>query len=227
MDRDRDLPGTLPKRLLQPLQHPEIAGEFAQLPLLAQRLLQALEVAARALHVGLFDLDIVQADHRIELDRPDLGTLPDDLLVNLALGRDVDHDVALQPRLAAEPALRPESPPPAIALLDLAERRDMITRRADAVLGELALGDRDLTAPAQAAAAADRIDVDPEHARGLEQRCAERKTTALARRREDDERGFGQPRDYPRRRRRSRRSLPSPSGWGSRNALSHRRQSGS
>ena len=69
--------------------------ELVQLPLLAQRLLQALEVAGRTLHVGLVDLDIVQADHRIELDRPDLGTLAHDLLVDLALGRDVDHDVAL------------------------------------------------------------------------------------------------------------------------------------
>ena len=131
----------------------------------------------------------MQADHRIELDRPDLGAFPHDLLVDLALGRDVDHDVAQEPRLAAEAALAAEPAAAAIALLDLAERRDVVVRRADAVLGELALGDRHLAAPAQAAAAAHRIDVDAERARDLEQRRAEREAAAPARRREDDERG--------------------------------------
>ena len=60
----------------------------------AQRLLQALEVAALGVHVGLGDLDIVQAHDRIERDRAHLGALAHDLPVHLALGRNVDHDVA-------------------------------------------------------------------------------------------------------------------------------------
>ncbi len=147
------------------------------------------------LHVGLGDLDVVQPDHGVDLDRPDLGALSHDLLVDLALGRDVDHDVAEQLRLAAEPALGPEPAPPAVAPLDLAEWRDVVARRADAMLGELALGDRHLAAPAQAPPATHQIDVDPERARDLEQRRAEREAAALARRREDHERGLGQLRD--------------------------------
>ena len=69
-----------------------------------QRPLEALEVAARLVHVGLGDLDVVQPGRGIELDRAGLGALADDLLVDLALRRHVDDDVALELRLAAEPA---------------------------------------------------------------------------------------------------------------------------
>ena len=47
VDRDGDLPVALAQRLLQALQHAQIAGQLPQLPLLAERLLQALEIAAR------------------------------------------------------------------------------------------------------------------------------------------------------------------------------------
>ena len=76
----------------------------------AQRLLQPLEVAALAVHVGLLDLDIVQADDRIELDRAHLGALAHDLLVHLAVGRHVDDDVAQELRLAGQPAARRPGP---------------------------------------------------------------------------------------------------------------------
>ncbi len=59
------------------------------------------------------------------------------------------------------------------------------------MLGELALRDQHLAAAAQAAAAAYRIDVHAEAARGLQQRRAHRKMAALAGRREDDERIAG------------------------------------
>jgi hypothetical protein len=45
-------------------------------------------------HVGLLDFDEVQAHGRVELDRADLGALAHDLLVDLALGRNVDDDSA-------------------------------------------------------------------------------------------------------------------------------------
>ena len=64
----------------------------------------------------------------------------------------------------------------------------MVLRRADAVLGELALGDVDLAAAAKPAPAADRIEVDAQRARRLQQRRAMREPAALAGRREDDER---------------------------------------
>ena len=55
------------------------------------------------------------------------------------------------------------------------------------MLGELAEGDLDLAAPAQAAAAAHRVDVHAERTAGLQQRRADGKAPALAGRHEDHE----------------------------------------
>jgi hypothetical protein len=190
--RDRDLPAALAERPLQALQTAQIAGQLTQAPLLGERFLQAPQIADRRVHVGLFDLDVVQAHDRIELDRAHLGAFPDDLLVHLAVGRHVDDHVAQQPRLAgqAAPGLH-HLVAGAVVLLGRARRRDVGRARADAVLGELALGQRDLAAAAQRPAAAHRIDVDPEFARGLQQGRAARKTPAAPGRREDDEGSVG------------------------------------
>src|SRR3546814_14723724 len=60
-------------------------------------------------------------------------------------------------------------------------------RSADTVLGECADADRDLAAAAQAAPAADRIDVDAQAARRLQDRRADREAAAPPRGGEDDE----------------------------------------
>ena len=70
--------------------------EVGEAPLLLQRLLQALQVAGRVVHVGLGDLDVVQLHDRIDLDRAHLGALAHHLLVDLAVLRHVDDEVALQ-----------------------------------------------------------------------------------------------------------------------------------
>src|SRR5690606_31545492 len=70
----------------------------------------------------------------------------------------------------------------------------VIGARVDAVLGEAALAELDLAAPADAAAAAHGVDIDAEHARGLEHGGAACERAALARRREHDTHlrgGFG------------------------------------
>jgi hypothetical protein len=56
------------------------------------------------------------------------------------------------------------------------------------MFGELALRDQDLAASAKTAAAADGVDVNTQAARSLQQRCPDGKVTALAGRREYDER---------------------------------------
>src|SRR3546814_10683097 len=58
---------------------------------------------------------------------------------------------------------------------------------ADTVLGEFAEADLDLAAAAQAAPAADRIDVDAQAARRLQDRRADREAAAPPRGGEDDE----------------------------------------
>ena len=52
----------------------------------------------------------------------------------------------------------------------------------DGVLGEIALGDIDLAAPANASPAADRIEIDTERARGFQEAYAVAELAALCRR---------------------------------------------
>ena len=190
MDGDGDGPIALAQRLLQVLDDPQVAVEPGQAPLRRQRLHQPLQVAGGIVHVGLDHLDIVQAHDRIELDGPHLRALAHHLLVDLAVGRHVDDEVALQQRRAAEAAPVLEAAPIGVALLDGAESREVGRLRVDAELGELALADLDLAAPADAAPAAHRIDIDAEAARRLQDRRPQRKPPALARGHEHDE-GIG------------------------------------
>ena len=133
------------------------------------------------MHVRLGDLDVIEADDRIDLDRMRLRALADDLPMDLAFGRHVDDEIAANPGLAAEPPTgRKRSALRGVAGLDFARWRHMIGARMNGVLGEIALGDVDLTAAANASAAADRIEIDAERARGFEQTRAVGELAPLA-----------------------------------------------
>ena len=137
---------------------------------------------------GSRDLDISEAHDRIDLDGVRLGALAHDLAMDLAVRRYVDDDVARDLRLASEPAAVGQR----AALGDIARLHrvpggDVVGARLDAVLGERAFADLDLAAAADAAAAADGIEIDAELARGLEDACALGEAAALAGGREDDE----------------------------------------
>ena len=148
----------------------EIGVRFAEIPLLAQSLLQAAQIARRLVHVRLADLDVIEADDRIDLDWMRLRALADDLPMNLAFGRHVDDKIAANFGLAAEPsAVGERSALRGVAGLDRSRRRHMIGARMNGVLGEISLGDVDLAAAANTAPAADRIEIDAERARGFQE----------------------------------------------------------
>ena len=65
---------------------------------------KAAKIARRLVHVRLADLDVIEADDRIDLDRMRLRALAHDLPMNLAFGRHVDDEIAANPGLAAEPS---------------------------------------------------------------------------------------------------------------------------
>ncbi len=140
------------------------------------------------MHVGLGDLDIMQPHDGIDLDGVRLGALAHDLPVNLALRRHVDNQVAADLRLTAEPPPRLQRPALVdIALLDRVPGARVIGAGNDGVFGELAFGDVDLTARADAAPAAHGIEIDAELSRGFQDRHAVLEFAALARGREDDQ----------------------------------------
>ena len=110
----------------------------------------------------------MEPDDGVDRDRMGVGLLADDLPVYLALGRDVDHELALDAGGAAEPAAGREPAVARVGALDVAHRREVLGGGGDAVLRELALAHLDLAAAADAAPAADGIDVDAEPARRVE-----------------------------------------------------------
>ena len=91
---DGRLPSASAQELLQGRERGEVGGGVDDAPLLHERLLQAAEVARRLAHVRLANLDIVQPDDRIDLDRMLFGALAHHLPVNLAFRRHVDDQVA-------------------------------------------------------------------------------------------------------------------------------------
>jgi hypothetical protein len=160
---------------------------FVEIPLLAQSLLQATKIACRLEHVRLADLDAIEADNRIDLDRMRLRALADDLPMNLTFWRHVDDKIAANPGLAAEPpAVGERSALRGIAGLDRSPRRHMMGAGVSRMLGEIALCEVDLTAAANATPAADRIEIDAERARRFQQTCPFGKLAPLAGGREND-----------------------------------------
>ena len=121
----------------------------------------------------------------------DVETLADDLAMDLALGRDVDQDVAADLGRARQAPVGGQALLLAVGRLERGEGRQVVRLGDDPVLGERAETLRHLAATADATPAADRIDVDAERARRVEHRRALREPPAAARRREDDERVVG------------------------------------
>ena len=184
----RHLPVALAQCLLQLLQHAHIALQVAQAPLEFERVFEPAQVARRVVHIGLLYLDEVQPDHRVEVNVVRLGGLSHHLTVHLAGRGHVDDHVALQQRRARQPTPGRQRLGGAVGLLDGAVAAEVVGVRAHAVLGKLALGHHHLAAPADAAPAADRVDVDAERSRRLQHWRSDRKAAAPARRGEDDQR---------------------------------------
>ena len=182
-----DAPVGFTECLLQILHDPKVGAEAGELPLLFKGALQSREITGLRMHVRRFDLDIVERDHRIELDVPDLGTLAHELAVHLALGGHVDDQIALKRRLAAEPPAGLQALSLIKPCFNLARRGGVSSGRGDAVFREFPFAERDLAAPAKAASTADRIEVDAKLLGGLQHRRAQRKTATLAGWCEDDQ----------------------------------------
>ena len=167
-DGDGHAPAARAQRLLQAGQHRQARAHAGQRPLRGERVGKPAEIARGVAHVGFGDFDVAQPHDGIDGHGARLGALADDLTMNLAFGRHVDDEIAAEFRLTAEPAAGGERAALLrIARLDAAFGRRMIRRRDERMLGEFALGDVDLTAPADAAPAADGIEIDAQPARGV------------------------------------------------------------
>ena len=138
VDRDRHPVLAGLERRLERAHDLEVRLQPGQLPLALERLEQARQVAGRRRQLGRHDLDVVQADDRVHGEGAQLEALADDLAMDLALGRDVDEDVAADGGGAGQPAVGGEALLLAVRRLELRERREVARRRRDPVLRELA-----------------------------------------------------------------------------------------
>ena len=202
VDRDGDPVRALLEGRLERADDLEVRLESGQLPLALERLEQPGEVARRRRELRRRDLDVVEADDRVDDEVADVEALADDLAVDLALGRDVDEDVAADLGRARQAPVRRQALLVAVGRLERSERREVPGLGHDAVLRELAESLGHLAAAADAAPAADRIDVHAERARRVEDRGPGLEPAATAGRREDDERVVGHRERLPSRPRR-------------------------
>ena len=155
---------------------------------LPKALLHASQVAGRVGEIRGRDLDVHRAYQGIDADVPGGRPLAHDLAVDLARLRHVGHEVPGDARLAGKAMSLLQPPRRELAPLPVAEPGEMVLGRHDAVLGELSLAHPHLATGADAAPPAHRVEVDPEPARGLEERRPGRKTAASSGRSEYDER---------------------------------------
>ena len=176
VDRDGDRVVALFERGLKRANDREVRTEVGQAPLGLEGRLDAGEIAGRRRQLGLADLDVMEADDRVDVEVAQLEALADDLAVDLAFGRDIDHDVAADMGRAAQPSPLLQPLLAAVVGLDRTERREVPGLRLDAVLREAADALLDLAAAADPPPAADRVDVDAECPGGIEDRRPRRET---------------------------------------------------
>jgi hypothetical protein len=155
---DGDLPVSPPQGGLEFGHDVEIEPEVGQLPLLLEGIGEPLAVPRCAGEIGLVHLDVVETDDGINRQGVDPRPLADDLAVHLAGGGDIDHHVVEDAGGAAEPVTGLERPPSAIFQLDGSGRREPILASVD----PRAAAYHHLAAAADAATAANRIEVDPQ-----------------------------------------------------------------
>ena len=110
------------ERRLERADDVEVGLEAGQLPFALERLEQPGEVAGRRGQLGRRHLDVVEADDRVDRERPDVEALAHDLAVDLALGRDVDQDVAADLGRARQPPVGGQALLVAIGGLERGER---------------------------------------------------------------------------------------------------------
>ena len=98
--------------------------------------------------------------------------LADHLLMDLALGGYIDHEVPADLGGTAEPPVSGEGPSPPVVVLDGSPGGDVVGSDRYAVLGELAERGLDLAPAAYSPTATHRVEVDPELPGGVQHRGA-------------------------------------------------------
>ena len=189
--RDRPTPRTQGRRTFR--QDGGIGRQPVEAPGVGERRDQSLRVTAWDLQVRFGDIHDMQTKHRVQFDGACLGPLAHDLTMHLTFGRHVDDEIAQYPGMAGQPAAQLQALALGICGFRGVFRRQVAGRGANAVFREIALSDLDLAASAKTAPSAHRIEIDPQHAGRIQNRCVQRDPATMAGRRKDDKRVGGGP----------------------------------
>ena len=136
VDRDGDRIAALLERRLERADDVEVGGQAGQVPLALEGVEEAHQVSRRRGELWWRDLDVVEADDRVDDEVADRQALADDLAVDLAVGRDVDDHVAAQMGRTRQPAALGEPLLAVVLGFALRRRGQVVGAGGDAVLGE-------------------------------------------------------------------------------------------
>ena len=184
---DRHLPLTLAQNRLQTPHQAEFGGNPLDLPLVLQGAAQPFKITRRFVHVRFVNFDVQKPGGRVHDDVAHGGGFADDLFVDLRFRWHVNHDVALHLRLTAQTATIDHAADAFIARLNLIPVGQGPFVHGDAVFGKFTVTGADLTFGTDAAATADRIQIDAQLTGGGQNRRTKGKTAAFARGGENDQ----------------------------------------
>ena len=125
-----DLPFAFAEDGLQPLQHCHISGHRltgeAIRPLVLQRLDHSPQITGRVMHIGFAHLNETQPGRCIHFDHAGISVFADDLIMDLAFRRNINHHIGTEDGLAGKPAPGGKASFIGIAILNTGPRRHAI-----------------------------------------------------------------------------------------------------
>ena len=151
---------------------PAVEPEAVDAPLVAEGVQHPAGFSDRLVEGRFGHLDESKNEHRVEYQVAQVDFLADHLLMDLALGGYIDHEVPADLGGTAEPPVSGEGPSPPVVVLDGSPGGDVVGSDRYAVLGELAERGLDLAPAAYSPTATYRVEVDPELPGGVQHRGA-------------------------------------------------------
>ena len=113
------------------------------------------------MHIGFADRDIAKPYNRVHRNVPAISLLADKLVVDLAFRRNINHRIRTKPRLTGQAASGRKAALVGIAGFHSGHSIDTVSPCGNAMFGEMANPDINLTAATHRPATTDRVNINP------------------------------------------------------------------
>ena len=114
------------------------------------------------MHIRFADRDIAEPYNRVHRNAPAISLLADKLVMDLAFGRHINHRILPKPRLTGQAASGPKAALVGIAGFHSGHSIDTVNPCGNAVFGESANPNINLTTATHRSAATDRVNIYPQ-----------------------------------------------------------------